>query len=849
MTTFALLLFRARCFIHAPMLSTASKSRRMPIWLCKTCMSDGRRRVHDRNLKLFATTRAISSSSAVTPTSDETTKKSKKFESTPISKLSEDVAKLELEALDGEINKHDDLYYLQDNPILSDAAYDKLVKRAEGIEGKFPALKGIVGKLSRGTVGSGSKSATLDDFFHTKPMLSLENAFNRDDVFAFFSRIQKVGLTSDKTTDANITYVVEPKIDGLSVALHYLDGELVAAGTRGNGLVGEDVLVNLRSIGGVPICLPRSSPLGSGHVEVRGEVYISKKNFAFLNKGRAEPFSTARNAAAGSLRRASAAEEERAEGSTERLRYLDFTAYHTLFPSKFPSGSGEAVSFSERPAVLSQSQGLQVLRGSGFNVTDLWRAFLSEEEVYAYCKQLESVRDEVPFDVDGAVVKVDSLEFQRIVGDKNRFPKWAVAYKFAEVEAVTELLAITVQVGRTGLLTPVAELRPVSLGGVTIERASLHNANEVNRLGLRVGAAVRVKRAGDVIPKVVGLAEDAVEAGTAGSVYSVPTQCPVCGSAVVAEESGVLHRCSGGLACSAQLTEGILHFCSRDAFDIDHLGPARVEELHEMGLLRSPADIFRLRERDISGISQSVSGGDTDAGSLRDAKGWGDRSVNNLLQSIDSRKRIEFHKFLYALGVRHVGIETAKDIAMKFGSFGEFWTYVLAEGDKYVGLQERISSCSEDKSSEKLLLKEQGEVGMRLMQIKGLGLKAAKSLYSFARSAEAAAMVADLLLHVEVLDDRRRESADADAAAGKLLVGQTVVFTGKMKVITRAKAMALVRDLGGDTANIMNKSTTILVVGSDTSSEDAESTKMKKAKKDNINIWTEERFIDFCKTN
>lgn len=544
-------------------------------FLCTTSHADDISRPPLKHQTSEKTSLIIDDNSSAT---NKTVKKSARVKTpkfTPVSLMNVDSARTELEWLDQEISRHDKLYYDNDQPEISDSAYDKLIRRAEALEGRFESLRGIVGKLNR--VGSGRRNQKFNPFHHTRPMTSLDNAFSLDDVRQFFIKATKSFSTSstdedsnklisnilsdndgdneklvDETLDGastqsgypnNLSFSVEPKIDGLSLSLHYYNGSLIRAGTRGDGITGEDVTHNMKFIDDIPLTLktPASSLIPASTwlqcIEVRGEVYMSKDDFAEANLKRIErndtPFSNTRNAAAGSLRQLATSvgheEELVREKNGKKDRKLKFFAYSLLQPSSFPvvvnstltSSSSSSTSSSSssssqeiiRPELISspvnsQHQALKLLQEMGFKT-----AYTSEnacrnlEEAITRCSEIQSRRGDFDYDIDGAVIKVDDVNLQRKLGEKTKSPKWAVAYKFPAEEAITELLDITLQVGRTGLITPVANLAPVKVGGVIIERATLHNENEVNRLGLENGCRVVLKRSGDVIPKIVRLAD------------------------------------------------------------------------------------------------------------------------------------------------------------------------------------------------------------------------------------------------------------------------------------------------------------------------------------------------------
>jgi len=733
----------------------------------------------------------------------------------------------ELIRLNSEINYHDKLYFDENTPEISDAAFDKLVIRAQNLEQRFDSLKGTVEKLKR--VGDGTRNAKFNPFFHSRSMLSLDNAFNEDDIRKFHNRTS--AAIQDKDTDKSMTpddydYVVEPKIDGVSLSLHYVDGRLVRAGTRGDGIVGEDVTSNVMFMDDIPKVLPvsRMIPMGGSKqdcLEVRGEVYITKSEFISLNKvlasNNATLLANSRNAAAGILRRISLAESASS---------LKFFAYNVQQVTSFPENQPYSEFDLKFISPSSQSRTLQFLRNLSFKVTKQWQSCSTIEEVVAYCQEMETMRATLDYDIDGAVIKVDDSHLQALVGETSRIPRWAIAYKFTAEEAETKLLDILLQVGRTGLITPVALLEPVAVGGVTIERASLHNADEINRLKLRPGLSVRIKRSGDVIPKVIGLSQvQPDDNGDPFELFTFPCKCPVCNSPIEKDDTGILARCTGFDVCSAQITERLAHFCSRDAIDIEGLGPSKIQELFDEKLIRSPLDIYLLREGDVKG--QGIV-------SLRTKKGWGDRSVNNLLASIDKRRSIPFPKFLFALGIRHIGIETAKLISKEFTSFDMFWKYIKQEQQRSIEQQQR----SEGEKGKALTDDDKIDVpiGLTISQLKGIGTKVTDALIAFVEKKENCELVESLLREVTILDEVvvQRDTA----IPSNVFDGEHVAFTGTLKSMTRSAASQFVESMGGKVHASINKDVTIVVAASDKASS-----KLKTAKERGLQIWDEQKLL------
>ena len=591
--------------------------------------------------------------------------------SVAVEALSEPLAAVELARLAAEIARHDDLYYRHDTPEIADAAYDALRVRHAAIEARFPAL---VRKDSPSLRVGAAPLAAFGKVRHAVPMLSLGNAFNDEDVGEFEARVRRfLGLDGQ----APLVITAEPKIDGLSISLRYEHGRLVQAATRGDGAEGENVTANVRTIRDVP---QRLKGLDVPDVmEVRGEIYLGHDDFRRLNEAQLaagdKVFANPRNAAAGSLRQLDAA--------ITASRPLRFFAYTWGEASRLPADTQSGVVAAFARWGLPTNERMQRCAGV--------------PELLAYYRALEAARPSLGYDIDGVVYKVDRLEYQERLGFVSRSPRWAIAHKFAAEQATTELRGIEIQVGRTGALTPVAKLVPVTVGGVVVSNASLHNEDEIARKDIRVGDTVVVQRAGDVIPQIVEVVLDKRPPGTAPYVF--PQACPACGSHAVreADETGdtdVVCRCTGGLICPAQVKERLRHFVSRLAFDIEGLGEERIALFFDEGLVRAPADIFTLAARD----AQS-------AAPLAARDGFGKRSVDKLFAAIDARRTVALERFLFALGIRHVGETTARDLAKAFLNW-----------DALRAALERAASA------------QPGADYRRLMAVKGLGAKTAETL-------------------------------------------------------------------------------------------------------------------------
>lgn len=682
----------------------------------------------------------------------------------PVEKLTEKQAKAELTRLALEIERHDRLYHQQDAPEISDADYDALRRRNEAIEERFPALK-------RGDSPSDQVGAPVASGFskvtHARPMLSLSNAFNEEDVRDFIDSVRKfLGLAASDP----IEIVAEPKIDGLSASLRYENGALVLGATRGDGAVGENITANLKTIDEIPNQLTGDAP---EILEVRGEVYMSRDDFFALNKRQEadgeKVFANPRNAAAGSIRQL--------DPSITARRPLRIFVY----------------SAGEMSGTTAEThwEFLQQLRDWGFPTNPMSRLCTSAEEVLETYADIQAKRAELPYDIDGVVYKVNRLDWQRRMGVRSRAPRWATAHKFPAEQAETILKQISIQVGRTGALTPVAELEPITVGGVVVSRATLHNEDEIARKDIREGDAVVVQRAGDVIPQVVRVIEERRPAGS--QPYDYPTVCPECGSQAVREEGEAVRRCTGGLICPAQMVERLKHFVSRDAFDIEGLGAKNIEAFWQDEIVTMAGDIFRLRnQRD----------------AIAEREGWGEQSITKLLDAIEDKRRIPLDRFVYALGIRQVGQANARLLAKNYGSFGE--------------LRAAMQSARDEESAEY----------QDLINIDGIGPSVATDLVTFFQEPHNAAALEDLESELDIQD------FEAPDESGSAVAGKTVVFTGSLEKMTRSEAKARAESMGAKVAGSVSKKTDYVVVGADAGS------KAKKAEDLGVEMLTEEAWLD-----
>ena len=689
-----------------------------------------------------------------------------------VAKLTKAQATVELMRLVLEIEQHNESYYNQDSPTVSDAAYDALRQRIEAIEARFPDL--VTRESPTQKVGA-APSGRFAKVTHAVPMLSLGNAFSDQDVADFIDRVRRF---LKLPTEEMPAVVAEPKIDGLSLSLRYENGELVTGATRGDGFVGEDVTANVRTISDIPHKLKgRNVP---DICEIRGEVYILGRDFIGFNK-RAEKAgiqaaANPRNFAAGSLRQK--------DVSVTASRPLKFFAYTWGAMSAMPS--------------KTQSGMLEWIGKAGFATNPLIQRCESVEELLAFYRHIGTERANLGYDIDGVVYKVDRLDWQERLGFAGRAPRWAVAHKFAAEQATTVLEKIDIQVGRTGALTPVARLMPVTVGGVVVSNATLHNEDEIARKDIREGDTVIVQRAGDVIPQVVAIVEDKRPKNT--KPYKFPETCPVCGSHAVREEGEAVRRCTGAMICPAQATERLKHFVSRLAFDIDGLGDKQIQEFYEGGIVMSPADIFTLEKRDARSSKK-----------LADREGYGETSVRNLFASIDARRTIALHRLIFALGIRHVGEGNAKLLARHYATIESF--------------RESMIAASKGHESES-----PNEAWQDLDSIGGVGEVVAEAVVEFFAEKRNVKALDELLKEIDVLP---AEQAKTDSP----VAGKTVVFTGTLTKFTRDEAKAGAERLGAKVAGSVSKKTDYVVAGEDAGS------KRTKAKELGVAVLTEDEWL------
>ena len=643
----------------------------------------------------------------------------------------------ELMRLARQISYHNKRYHAEDAPEISDAEYDVLVRRNTELEMAFPHL--VRADSPNKQVGAAVEGSGLKKITHAKRMMSLDNAFEAQDVRDFVARVRRfLNLAADE----EVALTAEDKIDGLSLSLRYEQGVLKQAATRGDGSVGEDVTANVAYISDIPQRLNGAVP---DIFEIRGEVYMAKSDFAAINETQkakdAKLFANPRNAAAGSLRQKDA--------KVTASRPLRFLAH----------GWGEvsALPFD------TQSKVMATIAAWGVPVSPLLLRFDHVETALAHYADIEHRRADLPYDIDGVVYKVDRLDWQDRLGFVAKSPRWAIAHKFPAERAETTLEQIDIQVGRTGKLTPVGRLAPVTVGGVVVSNVTLHNRDEIDRLGVRPGDRVVVQRAGDVIPQIV----ENLTRETARRAYAFPSLCPECGSEALAEEGEVDVRCTGGLICPAQRVQRLIHFVSRGALDIEGLGEKTIQEFFDLGWLESPADVFRLRSRRIDILSRG---------------GWQDKSVDNLLAAIEATRAPDGAKLLFGLGIRHIGTVTARDLFKAFGSVAE------------VG-----------KVGQRLAQSDEGAIA-DVTAIDGVGGAVAEALRGFFHEPHNLSVWNDLLNEVQppAYVSNIRESA---------WTGKTIVFTGKLETMSRDEAKAQAEALGAKSAGSVSAKTDLVVAG------------------------------------
>ncbi|MCW9033963.1 MAG: NAD-dependent DNA ligase LigA [Rhodospirillales bacterium] len=683
----------------------------------------------------------------------------------PVEDLLDLEAATELDALAKELSEHDKAYYQNDEPNISDGEYDSLRNRNEQLEASFPHL--IRSDSPTKKVGA-SPSSGFSKVTHARPMLSLGNAFNEEDVREFIAGIRRFLSLAD---DEPVEIMAEPKIDGLSASLRYENGQFTLGATRGDGAVGENITENLKTLQDVPNSIPES-----GTIEVRGEVYMAKDDFFALNKRQEEAgqkvFANPRNAAAGSLRQL--------DPTITASRPLKFFAYAW--------GEVADASFG------TMDNFFQSLKNWGFQVNPYTKLCHTVEDILALYDEIGAARAELPYDIDGVVYKVNRIDWQERLGMVSRAPRWAIAHKFPAEKAQTVIKEIKIQVGRTGVLTPVAELEPITVGGVVVSRATLHNQDEIERKDIRENDTVIIQRAGDVIPQVVSVILD--KRPTQSIPYKFEETCPICGSTAVREEGEAARRCTGGLICAAQAVERLKHFVSRNAFDLEGLGGKHVETFYNEGLIKTPGDIFRLADQEDM---------------FTDREGWGQKSFTNLVTALEQKRIIPLDRLIFALGIRQIGQATAKLLAKQYGSLNN-WRAKM----------ERAQILGSEEYEE-------------LINIDGIGAAVAKDLLTFLAEPH----------NIKVLDDLGDilsvEDYEAPTLDNSPIAGKTVVFTGTLETVSRGEAKAKAESLGAKVAGSVSKKTDYVIAGSGAGS------KAKKATDLGIVTLSEEEWFELLK--
>jgi DNA ligase (NAD+) len=689
---------------------------------------------------------------------------------TPVDDLSEKQAKAEHARLGAEIAEHDRRYYQDDAPSVSDAEYDRLRRRYGAIEARFPQLHTLESLTQRVGVAPSARFAKVR---HAVPMLSLDNAFADEDVVDFVARIRRFLRLPD---DEDIAFSAEPKIDGLSMSLRYENGALVTGATRGDGAEGEDVTANVKTLDDIP---KRLRGKGVPAVcEVRGEIYMTKAAFLELNRKQAEAgkqlYVNPRNTAAGSLRQL--------DPTITASRPLGFFAYAWGEMSKMPADT--------------QSGMIKWFESCGFKTNPLTKMCRGVDALLQFHREIEAQRASLDYDIDGVVYKVDRLDWQERLGFVSRSPRWATAHKFPAEQATTVVRDIEIQVGRTGFLTPVAKLEPVTVGGVVVQNATLHNADEIARLDVRKGDTVTIQRAGDVIPQVLGVVFEKRE--RSAEPYKFPKTCPcplrteVVREIIAGGEEGARFHCTGEFACPYQTVEHLKHFVSRRAFDIDGLGEKQIEFFYEQEWVREPADIFTLEAR-----NNKIH--------LEQVEGFGETSVRNLFAAIAARREIALERFIYALGIRHVGETTAVALARGYGSWDAFYAACLK------------------------LAKDDEEAKQEMDALDQIGDTVIESLHDYFGEAHNRRRIERLVEQVRIRDAEKPRSDSAVA-------GKTVVFTGALEKMTRDEAKASAERLGAKVSGSVSKKTDYVVAGPGAGS------KLAEAKKLGVAVLTEDEW-------
>jgi len=664
--------------------------------------------------------------------------------------------------LSKEIKEHDEKYYQDDEPVISDGEYDALRQGLNALEFKYPEL--ITSESPTQKVGA-KPSKGFGKIQHAVPMLSLSNVFNKEDLEYFFERVKRfLNLSSDEVVEV----IAEPKIDGLSCSIRYEKGVLVHAVTRGDGYEGENITENIKTLDDIPHEIKNAPDV----LEVRGEVYMTRQDFKKLNEVQEKEgkkiFANPRNAAAGSLRQLDVA--------ITKSRSLKFFGY--------------ALGEISEPIAETQEGVRQKLKSFGFPQAEPSTLCCNLQEILEFYETLSNQRPDLEYEIDGIVYKVNQLDWQERLGFVARSPRWATAHKFPAERAVTIINDIDIQVGRTGVLTPVARLEPITVGGVVVSNATLHNEDEIKRKDTRIGDHVIIQRAGDVIPQVVEVLKEKRKSDAV--TFDFPKSCPVCNSHVTREEGEVAWRCTGGLICEAQAVERLKHFVSRNAFNIEGMGTKVIQQFWDGELIKTPVDIFTIEERDKVSLTP-----------LKAKEGWGDLSAKNLFKSINERRKIPLNRFIYALGIRQVGEVTAKKLASVYGSL----------------------------SAIKIAMTNKKGVYEELINIDDIGPSVAEDVIEFFNEPHNQAILEKLEEQLDIQNFENVRNTDSPIA------GKVMVFTGTMSQMGRAEAKAKAESLGAKITGSISRKTDYLVAGEDAGS------KLKKAKELGVNILTEEEWL------
>ncbi|MFU7502975.1 MAG: NAD-dependent DNA ligase LigA [Candidatus Tisiphia sp.] len=683
---------------------------------------------------------------------------------TDIEQLSELEAKDLLKQLASEIEKYNKAYHQEDTPLISDAEYDQLFNLNLELEKKFPHL--VLANSPTKQIGS-LAAEKFSKVKHINPMFSLSNAFDNEDVSEFINRIKNF-----LRLDSFQPIFCEPKIDGLSFSATYKNGILTAAATRGDGFIGEDITENIKTIK----YFPHSIVLDTAILEVRGEVYINKQDFLLLNQAqelsKKDKFANPRNAAAGSLRQL----------------YPNITASRPLRYFVYAMGS------SSNKITDSQDALLDKLKELGFIVNNIGKLAYSEDDLKSFYEYLNLSREELPYEIDGVVYKLNDFALQQRMGFIARSPRFAIAHKFPAIVGQTKLINITLQVGRTGVLTPVAELEPLSIGGVRVSRAALHNYQEIIRKDLRINDYVFLQRAGDVIPQITAV--DFTRRSSESQKIDMPKLCPSCGSNLHYNQETIIIRCDNGLNCPAQNYERICHFSSKNALNIDGLGKKQIQFLLKESLIKNLVDIFYLQNNNEKSLVK-----------LENMVGWGRISVENLFANIEKSKTVPLNKFIYSLGIRHIGEQNAKLLAREFQNYGSFIEVMES------------------------LLKGDQPMYQRLNDLEGIGDKILLDIINFFDIKENLQIIHKLSKILEIQDY-------SDQTTKTVLTGKVVVFTGSLLTISRAEAKSQAEKLGAKVSSSVSSATALVVAGSDAGS------KLKKAKELGIKIIDEDEWLE-----